>query len=152
MNIRNWLFVMLACWLILSGCGPREGRNMSFRERIKFNQYYLHGKRLYQENCSNCHQYDGSGLARLYPPVLASEEFRSNPSRTICIIRYGYQGELVVNGISYNQSMPENTDLTPLEITELLTYIYSKWAETDSLFSVREISPVLEICRETEDF
>jgi cytochrome c553 len=31
------------------------------------------GYQLYEKNCSNCHQTDGSGLAQLYPPLLNSD-------------------------------------------------------------------------------
>ena len=139
-------FVLMFLLLIFTCCGPKSGKNGTLASKIKFKQYYINGKRLYIEQCSNCHQKDGSGLARLYPPINNSDYFKSGPDSTICIIRNGIEGEIILNGISYNQPMPGHQNLTVLEIAELVTYLYSAWGEEDRVFSTGEVSKILENC------
>ena len=90
-------------------------------------------------HCSNCHQKDGTGLARLYPPIKGSDYFQEDPGRTVRIIRYGQVGEILVNGIPFNQPMPANPDLSNLEIAELTTFLYGMWSESDSLFTPDQV-------------
>ena len=139
-------FFLLFLLLIFTCCGPKSGKNGTLASKIKFTQYYINGKRLYIEHCSNCHQKDGSGLASLYPPIHNSGYFKSGPDSTICIIRNGIEGKIIVNGISYNQPMPGHKDLTVLEIAELVTYLYSTWGEEDKIFSTVEVYQILENC------
>jgi mono/diheme cytochrome c family protein len=146
MGTKIFILVIMLFSVIFNQCGPDKRRNIPLKSRIKFNQYYVNGKRLYGEFCSNCHQYDGSGLARLYPPIYTSEFFNSDPDRTICIIRHGLKGEIIVNGDTYNQPMPENLNLTHLEIAELVTYLYSSRYDEYKLFSAAEVAEALQNC------
>jgi len=139
--------VILISITLCTFCGPNAGKDMPRAMKIKFKQYYVEGKRLYISHCSNCHQKNGSGLVRLYPPINNPEYFGKDYKNTICIIRNGQKGEVFINGISFDQPMPENSDLTILEIAELMTYLNNRWSGQDSrLFTTLEIARVLENC------
>jgi len=142
--------IALFPFLFFTFCGPKTGKNGSLALKIKLNQYYINGKKLYAEHCSNCHQKDGSGLVRLYPPLADSDYLVSDPKRTICIIRNGLNGEIFVNDISFNQPMPMNTNLTNLEIAELVTYLYNTWGNMDEIFNPTYISEILKSCPKQE--
>ena len=116
------------------------------KEEIKFEQYYNEGKRLYTLHCSNCHMKSGTGLARLYPPLKDSDYLKENIKNVVCSIKYGQEGEIVVNGVTYNQPMPENPRLTNLEIAEISTYIYARWADRKEIFHHQEIDSILTNC------
>jgi len=146
MIFRNSTFIFLFSILFFTYCGPQTDKRDSFASKIKFKQYYINGKRLYIDHCSNCHQKDGSGLVRLYPPIDNSDYLKSDPERTICIIRNGLKGEIFVNGISFNQPMPENTKLSNLEIAELVTYLYGAWGNQHTLVKAEEVSEILKRC------
>src|SRR5690242_19621245 len=120
MGIYGFLLSAL-CFLL--GCGNGE-KSVANRTDSKFQQYYNQGELLFQKNCANCHQKNGSGLGRLYPPLDSSDFMTKNFEDVVCLIRYGKKGELVVNGVSYNQPMPGIPTLTDLEIAEIATYIY----------------------------
>ena len=48
----------------------------------KFNNATINlasGYQLYEKNCSNCHQTDGSGLAQLYPPLINADFIKKTP-------------------------------------------------------------------------
>jgi len=141
------ILISISWFLIISfQCGTREEDRTSREEKIKYKQYLIEGKRLYLQHCSNCHQEDGSGLARLYPPIKDSDYLRNNEKNVVCSVKYGQSGEIRVNGIIYNQPMPSNLRLTNLEIAEIMTYIYSTWGGEKIIFTHLEIAQVLDSC------
>ena len=132
------------CFALLNCSSKHDKKNST--SSPKFTQYYNQGEQLYQKNCSNCHQKDGKGLARVYPPLNSSDYMDKNFNDVICLIRSGKKGELVVNGISFNQPMPGIPSLTDLEIAEIATYIYNSWNHQRGLIEVKEATSILENC------
>lgn len=131
-------FASLAVAFLMSGCGSESS--------AKYRQYYVHGERLYLKHCSNCHQKDGTGLGRVYPPLQDSDFMKNNFEEVVCLLRYGISGELVVNGKQYDQPMQGIGTLTDLEIAEILTYIYNTWEHKKGIIEVKEVSAVLRTC------
>lgn len=115
-------------------------------EELQRQRYITEGILVYKNNCANCHQTNGQGLAALYPP-LAGSDYLANKNSVICLIRYGQQGPIVVNGKRYNRPMPAFPQLSALEIAELTTYIYNEWGDETKLTDVKAVTPVLEQCR-----
>ena len=113
---------------------------------LKFNNYYRQGEQLYSKHCSNCHQVNGSGLGRVYPPINKSDFMTDNFNKVPCLIKYGIDGELLVNGVSFNQAMPGIPTLTDLEIAELTTYIYNSWEHSHGLVDVKSVTKILSDC------
>lgn len=132
----GWL--VLGCSLLLAGCGKTSSP--------KFRQYYVQGERLYLTHCSNCHQADGSGLGRVYPPLDTSDYIDKHFTEVICLIRYGKTGELTVNGEQFNQPMQGIPALTDLEIAEIATYIYNTWTHGRGIVEVKEATKILSEC------
>lgn len=93
------------------------------------------GYQLYEKNCSNCHQEDGSGLAKLYPPLLNSDFIKNNPTAIDSIIKYGQKGPIMVNGVSYNMAMPSSRKLSDFEIKQIASYVLIKFNKLDSLYT-----------------
>jgi cytochrome c551 len=112
----------------------------------KFRQYMVEGERLYVQHCSNCHQRDGKGLRRVYPPLAGSDYMKNNLAGVICGMKYGVQGEITVQGVMYNQAMPGVLSLTELELAEIATYIYNSWGSQNELIDARRIGPMLDSC------
>lgn len=115
-------------------------------EEIKRQRYITEGILVYKNNCANCHQTNGKGLAALYPPI-AGSDYLADKNSVICLIRYGQQGPIVVNGKRYNRPMPAQPQLSVLEIAELTTYIYNEWGNETTLTDVKTVTPVLEQCK-----
>ncbi|MDN3689425.1 c-type cytochrome [Cyclobacterium jeungdonense] len=111
---------------------------------LKTKQYAIQGQQLYLNYCSNCHQEDGSGLKRLIPPLRESDYLLADVARTIRIIHQGIQGEMMVNGVMYNQPMPGNPQLTPLEIAQISTYIYNIWGHQKGIISSEKVNEALK--------
>lgn len=139
MRSNYWL---LLTSLLLAGCGHSQEKN-------KFTNYYNQGEQLYIKHCSNCHQPNGTGLGRVYPPLHQSDFMKDNFEAVICLMKNGIDGPLLVNGKEYNQAMPGIPTLTDLEIAEIATYIYNAWQHKHGMVDVAEVSRVLRDCTPT---
>jgi cytochrome c551 len=115
-------------------------------EQLAFTQYRVQGERLYQQHCSNCHQPKGKGLARLYPPVAPSDYLRNNFEKIICGMKFGMEGEIIVNGVMYNQRMPGVAALTDMEVAQIATYIYFLDSGNKKRITTTEVSAILGRC------
>ncbi|GAB3517068.1 c-type cytochrome [Emticicia fontis] len=111
-------------------------------EKVKLEQYYIGGKEIFEQNCANCHQKDGKGLQNLYPPI-AGSDYLNDKSKVILAIKHGLVGEIKVNGKTYNQPMPANSNLQHLDIAEVVTYIYTEWGNEQKITTVEEVEKVL---------
>jgi cytochrome c551 len=144
-SIGVGICVALSLFCFLLSCGDRD-KATADRTDPKFQQYYNQGELLYQKNCANCHQKNGRGLGRLYPPLDSSDYMSKNFEDVICLMRYGKKGELTVNSVSFNQPMPGIPTLTDLEIAEIATYIYNSWSHEQGLIDVNRITDLMKKC------
>ncbi|NJM25961.1 MAG: cytochrome c [Bacteroidia bacterium] len=133
------------------GCSSRPQESVR-DDSPKYTQYYLQGEKLFQTHCSNCHQADGTGLGRLYPPLNKSDYMDDQFADVVCLIRNGKSGEIKVNGAIYNQPMPGVATLTDLEVAEIATYIYNTWTHKRGLIEVTAVSPILSECPEAAPY
>ena len=138
-RLAGVLLILTTCF-IFSSCQSDE--------EIKRQRYITEGILIYKNNCANCHQNKGEGLAALYPPI-ANSDYLSDKKSVVCLIRYGQQGPIVVNGKPYNRPMPAQPQLSDLEVAELVTYIYNEWGHKKKLIGVKEVTPILEQCKKT---
>lgn len=127
--------------IVLTACTDRK-----HADSVKFQQYYIQGEQLYKKHCSNCHQANGTGLGRVYPPLNQSDYMEKNMERVLCLMKNGIEGELVVNGISFNQAMPGVSTLSDLEIAEIATYIYNSWDHKRGIIEVSNARQILNKC------
>ncbi len=155
--MRNsyFLFFLFGIIFYFSSCGGgsnRTGRDseVNYDELIKIKQYSSAGRKLYEGNCANCHQADGEGLANLYPPVKNSDYLKNNLETSVCGIKYGMKGEIIVNGKSFSQEMPANDLLTELEIAEIMTYIMYELNDSAVLVSHKNVRQILKSCQNQE--
>lgn len=143
--IVKWNIILLFLVTSFVGCEQADKRKSLNNIRdLKTKQYAIAGQEMYLKHCANCHQVDGSGLGLVIPPLKDSDYLKENIARTVRIIRYGQQGEIVVNGETYNQPMPANPSLTPIEIAQIATYIYTKWGDEEKLISIDSVSVYLK--------
>jgi cytochrome c551 len=145
-KINSFLVLSVFITLCWSSAACTSGNSDKPVNTVKFQQYYIQGEVLYKEHCANCHQPDGSGLGRVYPPLNRSDFIEKNFKEVICLIKYGREGELWVNGIMYNQPMKGNSSLTELEVAELATYIYNTWGNQRGQVELGVVTSALSAC------
>ena len=142
-------FLILATFF--SSCITRTKPEGAIADKEKYRQYMASGKKLYEDNCANCHQSDGSGLRRLYPPLKNSDYFKNDRQKILCVIRYGMKGEIRVNGIPFNQEMPLNDQLVNLDLAEISTYVISTFGNVAELITPDDIGNLGRDCLVKKD-
>ncbi|WP_339716587.1 cytochrome c [Cyclobacterium amurskyense] len=132
--------------ILFTSCQSTDSNSQNGIDKIndlKTKQYAIQGQQLYLQHCSNCHQEDGTGLNRLIPPLSKADYMITDVGRSLYIIRNGLKGSIMVNDIEYNQPMPGNSNLTPLEIAQISTYIYNVWGNEHGLITTEEVNKAL---------
>lgn len=132
---------------IISSCSPKASSEENTLAQIsdpEVMKFAVNGKVLYENYCGNCHQADGKGLGKLIPPLKDSDYFKASIHRSIWIMRNGQQGEILVNGEKYDQAMPANPQLKPLEIAQIATYLYNIWGMNEGVISASEVEGYLK--------
>ena len=107
-----------------------ELRNRGFK-KADIDLYKLGAKVFVREgHCATCHQLNGKGLPKLYPPLTESEWAGGNEERLIKITLKGLWGELTVKGFTYNSPTSTTPPMTPFhsllsdkEVAAVLTYV-----------------------------
>lgn len=99
----------------------------------------LRGSEIYADFCITCHLEKGEGVANTFPPLAKSDYLKNNRTASIRGIKYGQSGELVVNGVTYNNIM------TPMglendEIADVMNFISNSWGNTlDKIVTEQEV-------------
>ena len=151
--MRGLASIVFFSFFLLLSCSSddKAGKydHLDQRTKIRLRQYLVEGKRLYNLHCANCHQPDGNGLARLYPPLNGSDYLLPNVDDVVCGMRYGQNGEIYVNGVMFNQEMPGIPGITDLEVAEIATFIYTEFADTVRIFTLNEVNEIMKNCDDT---
>ncbi len=106
------------------------------------------GRVLYERECASCHMEEGQGLGELMPPVANSDYILANKEKLACIIRYGMEGAITVNGVAYEGEMEGNQQLTDVEVTNLVHYLLVDLNKQEDHFTLAEVREQLEPCGE----
>ncbi len=114
LTIRNWVESGSP-----RGVAPANDGIKTKAERIEL------GHRLFTI-CAACHQPTGRGLPNLFPPLAGSDYLNADKNRAIKIVMSGRQGEVMVNGVKFNNNMPA-FPLSDQDIANVLTYVYNSF-------------------------
>lgn len=114
--------------------------------RLTTNEKYGAGKILYQRHCASCHMEDGTGLRAFIPPLAGADYVQNGGAEMACLIRYGIAGEMLVNGVVFNQPMYGHVDMKDIEIRNIINYIKNAWGNEGEEISFAEIKAALTTC------
>jgi nitrite reductase (NO-forming) len=84
------------------------------------------GKNVFENNCLACHQANGEGIPKAFPPLAKSDFLNADHNRAIGILLHGRSGPIKVNGETYDSVMPAialNND----QIANVLTYVLNSF-------------------------
>ena len=100
------------------------------------------GKELYADFCVTCHLPSGKGVEDTYPPLANSDYLMANREASIRGVKYGQRGEMVVNGVTYNNTMMP-LGLEDEEIADVMNYVYNSWGnKNENMVTVEEVSNI----------
>lgn len=101
------------------------------------------GAKVYQANCSSCHQATGVGIEGEFPPLAGNPVVVGDPMTVIHILKYGLNGKIAVRGHQFNGMMPAwGQQLSNADIAAVITYIRSSWGNDASAVTEAEVAAV----------
>ena len=105
--------------------GITLGQDLELEESIQ------RGSEIYIDFCITCHKGDGKGVKYTFPPLAQSDYLLQNREASIRGIKYGNDGEMVVNGVTYNNTM-DQMGLDDEEIADVMNYILNSWGNSSN--------------------
>ena len=108
------------------------------------------GKRLYAMPgmCVTCHQANGMGVPGAFPPLVNTDWVTGSEERLIRILLNGLNGEIKVNGATYNGVMPAfgqgagGYNWSDDRIAHVLTYIRQEWGNTAGAIDPAKVTEI----------
>jgi nitrite reductase (NO-forming) len=74
----------------------------------------------------------------VFPPLAGSDYLNADKNRAIQTVIFGRQGEVVVNGQKFNNSMP-SFPLTDEDIANVLTFVYNSFGNSGLEVTPQEV-------------
>ncbi|HBH05129.1 MAG TPA: hypothetical protein DDX92_00820 [Flavobacteriales bacterium] len=105
------------------------------------------GEEQYLAKCAKCHGKNGEGLKQLYPPLNDPMVLEQYAAQMACIIAYGIDDTLIINGIEYNQPMEPIADINSIQMANLLNFMLNEWGAKDTAVSLIDIETQLQNCQ-----
>lgn len=103
------------------------------------------GETTYIQNCSACHQANGQGIPGAFPPLAGHVPnlYNAEGGREylIKVVLYGLQGQIVVNGMTYNGAMNPWGHLSNEQIAAALNHELTSWGNDQLLTDFKPIMP-----------
>lgn len=100
------------------------------------------GAKVYGNVCAACHQPDGKGLPGQFPPLAGSGAFYGDAKNMARIAVKGLSGEIVVQGVTWNQQMPSQGHLSDYELAAAMTYARNSWGNADGIVLPTDVASV----------
>jgi len=98
------------------------------------------GKKIYDDQCAECHQAEGQGVPRVYPPLASNQSilmgFPINPIRIV--LNGGYPPSTEGNPRPYGMP-PFFQDLNDDQVAAVVTYIRRSWGNSAPPVSPAEV-------------
>lgn len=136
--MKKLSLIVLPALLFLYSCGSADTGKES--ETYTPPKASLSGEDIYKSTCAACHQGNGEGVAGAFPP-LAKSDYLVDKEAAIKQVLKGSSGELVVNGKTYNNTMPPQA-LSDVEAAAVLTYVYSSLGNNACTITPAEVKAV----------
>lgn len=114
----------------------------STKKNTEFAKSSKEGAIIYEDFCVTCHLPNGQGVEKIIPPLAKSDYLMNKRTTSIQAIKFGQKGEIVVNGIKYNNTMAP-LGLTDQEIADVMNYITTSWGNTNKkMITEAEVSAI----------
>lgn len=103
----------------------------------------LEGRILYNTYCASCHQRDGKGDRNRFPPLASSSSVSGPQDYVIDVVLHGIQGEIVVNGNTYDGFMPGHAAmLDDHAVASIVSYIRTGLGNTGNEVTPEDVKKV----------
>ena len=101
------------------------------------------GANLYNSNCASCHQQNGEGIPKTFPPLKNSATVNSDDAEShIRVVLFGKKGG-TIDGVTYTAEMPAQKEiLTDEQITSIINYERSSWGNSGKMINVEDVKRI----------
>lgn len=103
------------------------------------------GEKIYNVYCGSCHQSNGLGASGRFPPLAGTSWVTGDKKRLVQLVLEGLEGQIEVNGISFNALMPQHSFLKDEEIANVLTFIRQNFGNKASGIKAIEVAAARNI-------
>ncbi|MDE3743554.1 c-type cytochrome [Maribacter polysaccharolyticus] len=122
--------------LLLFGLGNLYAQETALKASME------RGSEIYNDFCVACHMPTGEGIPFVFPPLANSDYLMQQRTASIKGVKFGQEGELVVNGETYNNTMA-SMGLEDGEIADVMNYILNSWGNSSNeMVTVEEVEAV----------
>jgi mono/diheme cytochrome c family protein len=99
------------------------------------------GEKLYKGACIACHEADGSGSPRIYPPLPGNANLQSDdPSSALRIILDGAETMTTPRAPNTGSMPPYRAKMSDQEIADVTTYIRNSWGNAATAVTPAQVS------------
>jgi len=99
------------------------------------------GEKLYKSACIACHEADGSGAPRIYPPLPGNANLQSaDPSSTLRVILDGAQTVTTARAPNKGSMPAYAAKLSDQEIADVTNYIRNAWGNEAPLVTAAQVA------------
>ncbi len=134
--------LIIICLLVLTSLSVCNSKANSYATQDPLEESIERGSEIYTDFCMSCHLPNGEGVENIYPPLAKSDYLMKKRTESIRGIKYGQQGEIVVNGKTYNGHMAA-LGLSDDEVADVMNYITNSWGnKNDKIVTEAEVSQV----------
>jgi len=118
------------------------GLSICFFQDPALEESIQRGSEIYADFCVTCHLEKGEGVANTFPPLAESDYLTKNREASIRGVKYGQQGEIVVNGVTYNNAMAP-LGLEDEEVADVMNYVMNSWGNTqEKIVTLEEVEAI----------
>ena len=111
-------------------------------EPISLESSMERGAVLYEDFCIQCHMPNGQGVTGTFPPLAGSDWLKTKRTESIYAVKFGQQGPIEVNGVTYNGIMTR-MGLDDNEVADVLNYVMNSWGNSEpEIVTPQEVSRV----------
>jgi mono/diheme cytochrome c family protein len=98
------------------------------------------GEKLYKGSCVGCHELDGSGAPRIYPPLPGNANLQStDPLSTVRIVLDG--AETITTPRAPNTgSMPGYAKMSDQDVADVVTYVRNAWGNAAPAVTAADVA------------
>ncbi len=87
----------------------------------------VNGGQIFSNQCIACHQASGTGVPGEFPPLAGNRDLFRSRAFPVLVLLYGLQGEIQVEGTSYNGVMPSFSHLSDAQIAAVINHVRQTW-------------------------
>ena len=114
----------------------------TFSQESPLEQSIKRGEAVYIDFCKRCHMPNGKGVGTTYPPLAGSNWLEEKRKESIHSVKYGLNGEIQVNGKTYNNVMTP-LGLSDDEVADVMNYVMNSWGNTqETMVTKDEVSVI----------